>query len=287
MAHIETFTPESLEELAALLLAADGRPGPIMEGPTCELRVSGVAGLTAIRVRLDRVAELNRLEHEERGGLRAGAAVSLGMLQGFLPITRWYPILADALEADSRPVPATTLGEVLGGPEAAPATLLALLCLRARAAVFGPYGWSEAEVEGLVPGVGRGGCQPGEFVVDIRVPAPPPRTSGASARGLPAEGGPQAVAVLLAMEEDGRTCCGARLAAWAGGASPRRSLEAERLLAGRVLDPAGLSEAAHLAARAPEEGRAGTPPADLLGLTGLAHRALTRAWERVRQGSDG
>ncbi|HYL80515.1 MAG TPA: hypothetical protein VEU07_06860, partial [Candidatus Acidoferrum sp.] len=166
----------------------------------------------------------------------------------------------------------------------------ALICLRASAAIFGPHGWSELGVEALIPGSGTVGLQPGEFVVDVRLPAPPPRSGGAYIRLSPQEASDRSVTgtgVILVMEEDLVTCCGARVVlGGTAGTTAFRPLEAERFLAGKRLDPAVVQEAATLAVRSVKhEERAGArlKANPLEAIAETARRTILEALARVHK----
>jgi len=73
MMETETYTPETLEEVGALLLAADGEPRPLARGTSLIARSQGESA--PIVVALTHVPELNRLDYEERDGLLIGAAL--------------------------------------------------------------------------------------------------------------------------------------------------------------------------------------------------------------------
>jgi len=159
------------------------------------------------------------------------------------------------------------------------------MCLRASAAIFGPYGWSEMATEALLAGAGRIVLQPGEFVVDLRFPAPPPRSNGAFVRAVP-RGRSDSVAgvgAFLVLEPDLSTCCGARLTLGGVAPTPIRALEAERFLAGKFLEDAVLQKVGNLVARCalPVGGSAGECFDVVEGLT---RRAITEALSRIRNG---
>src|SRR5512137_2251553 len=181
MTDAETYVPESLDELAALLLAADGPGSPAIAGTRFLAQESGRAGPTAIIVEMGRVPELNRVEFDERNGLLIGAAVSLAVPLRFPPVQRAYAILADSggpVEpggaADGR-----TIGDCLSNAAPRADLTLPLICLGASVAVFGPHGWSEMSVESLCARPKGRALQPGEFIVDVRLPAPSARSGGA------------------------------------------------------------------------------------------------------------
>lgn len=257
MKDVEHFTPETLDEAAALLMAAEIQASPLAEGTVCATPVQG-SRTASIVIDLARIPELNRLDYDERNGLRVGTAVAYATLLEFPPVRRLYPILADGC---SLPGPAesrerATFGASLGRAVLPADVVSPLICLRASAAIYGPHGWSELGIEALFAEAGRIALQPGEFLVDVRLPAPPPRSSGAYLRSHPPEGigwVQAGVGAFLVMEDDLITCCGARLVLSRGSERPDRALEAERFLAGKrlegpVLDDAGgiLARIAHL-----------------------------------------
>jgi carbon-monoxide dehydrogenase medium subunit len=284
MSPVERFTPETLDEAAALLMAADERARPRFAG--AELIVGAAAEGASPSLVLDasRIPELNRLEYDERVGLAAGSAVPLATLLSFPPIPGTYPILVDGLDPGTpgsaeRP---GTLGEALTGERPGVDLVLPLVCLRAAVGIFGPHGWSEMSVEGLVAGWPQLGLHPGEFVVTVRLPSPPPRSGGAYLRAsAPAAGAPRGgVGAFLIMEDDLATCCGMRLIHAGEGSAPRRDLEVERFLAGKRLDASIVDAAGAVALRS-----LGAQPGRPEGLAMLTGTTIRRALERIRKKS--
>ncbi len=287
MPKIQEFTPETLEEAAALLMASDSTVRLSHEGTTLVGQARDGEQAYTIVLHLERLSELNRLEYDERGGLRIGAAVPYATLLEFPPVRRLYPLLADGCAAILRArLPGhLTPGGSLCTPPLSPDFLLPLSCLRAVAAVLGPHGWSEMAVESL--GVAAGGptVHPGEFFVNLRLPAPVPRSSGAYLRST-AEGddlpGGVAVGALLVMEDDLVTCCGLRLLLCAPPEAPRHVPAAERLLAGRRLEEAILEETGYLAARSlPRRGARGSRDLDQR-VARLIRHTILEALTRIR-----
>jgi len=291
MAKAETYTPETLDEVAALLLAADAQAHPVVTQTTLLTQAMGPAGPTSIIVDLRRVPEMNRLEYDERNGLLVGAAVPLSEPLRFPPVQHAYPILADGVSlADSDEARAgATLGQCLGHAAASADLVLPLICLGASVAVFGPHGWSEMTLEALCAR-GRGtALQRGEFLVDVRLPAPSARSGGAYARSTPGHAGGDAVGAgaFLVMQDDLETCCGARLAVRAEGPQPLRALDAERFLQGRRLEESAVSMAGDLTAqlcRPSTLSRSTDERSDTL--RDVACRAIRRALERARPRPD-
>jgi carbon-monoxide dehydrogenase medium subunit len=285
MKEVEYFTPETLDEAAALLLAAGSHARWLPGG--ADLAAEVVEGGRTISIVLDlkRIPELNRLDYDERSGLRIGAAAPFKTILEFSPVRRLYSMLADGSVsgAPGQSSDSVTLGGSLADAISCAEMSPPLICLRASAGIFGPYGWSEQALEALLAGTGRIILQPGEFVVDLHFPAPPPRSGGAYLRAV-APGGsgcdPTGVGVFLVLEQDLLTCCGARLALCGVSPAPMRALEAERFLSGKVVEGAVLQEAVDLTIRsvgASVSSSGGHPDV----LRSLARRAIEIALERV------
>ena len=291
MDNTETYAPESLDEVAALLLAAEEQPYPVVAGTALLTQVHGAAGPTRIIVELARVPEMNRLEYEERSGLLIGAAVPLDEPLQFPPLRGPYAILADGMSpAGSRPAGAgATLGECLSAQEPDANLALPLICLGGSVAIFGPHGWSEMSVEALCARQRGAALLPGEFIVDARLPACPRLSGGAYMRSVPGHSSEDALGagVFLVMQDDLETCCGARLTLRVGGGPPLRALDAERFLHGRRLEERAVGQAGDLAveaARLPSPlGSAEDRPTVLRDLT---CQAIRRALERARPRPD-
>jgi carbon-monoxide dehydrogenase medium subunit len=292
MTEIESFEPETLDEMAALLLAADDPEQPVVEGTEVVILVEPEHGGKYIRLKLGRVPELNRLEYDERHGLLVGTVVPFSTLLAFAPVQRLYPMLSDGLDSfqSDTGLQTATLAEALSRERTAAQMALPLVCLRASVGIYGPHGWSDMAVEALVARGHRAAIQPGEMVVDIRLPPPPIRSGGAYFQAPPDSQGqaaPTGVGVLLVMEEDLATCCGVRLAISGAAAGSVRALEAERFLSGKRLDEAVIEAVGDLALRmAGRHTLVGDPGMEhRVLLRGLTRRALLRALERVRSGA--
>ena len=270
---VQTFTPESLDEVAALLLAADGEAPPVLRG--------GCLRSDRLALEVRRVPELNRLDYDERNGLRAGVAVSLAEFLAFPP-ARLYPALTDAA-ACLPPRPEPTLGEALGWMRDGLHLRCGLFCLPASVAVFGPHGWSEIAAEAVFAEAAPPAVQSREFLVDLRLPAPPPYSSGAYQAGdwpgtSAATGG---AGVVLAMEPDGKRCCGGRLSFWTVSRPPMRILEVERYLAGKLLDERAAADAGDLADEVWRLGQPGKGSAWEASPRALCRAAIVKTLDRL------
>jgi len=287
MTDADTYMPESLDEVAALLLAADGPASPVVTGTRFLAQAGGPAGPTSIVVDMGRVPEMNRVEFDERNGLLIGAAVSLADPLRFPPVQHAYAILVDGGHPAGldESVAAGTLGERLSNQAAGADLALPLICLGASVAIFGPHGWSEMSVEALCARPKGRTLQHGEFIVDVRVPAPSPRSGGAYVRagfGGPPEGS-VGVASFLVMQDDLETCCGARLAVRLDSAQPSRVPDAERFLQGRRLDDITVEGAGDVTARnswLPDPSSSSTALPGVL--KAIACQVIRRALDRSR-----
>ena len=287
MPQAETYTPETLDEVAALLLAADAQAQPAVTRTAFLAAAMGPTGPMPIVIDVRRVPEMNRVEYDERNGLLVGAAVPWSEPLRFSPVRNAYAILADGVPLDDTDAARenVTLGQWLGNPARNADLALPLICLGASVAIFGPHGWSETTLEALCAR-GRGtALQPGEFLVDVRLPAPSPRAGGAYVRSAPGEidGDAVSAGAFLVMQDDLETCCGARLVIRADDLQPLRVLDAERFLQGRRLDRAVVDMAGDLSVQ-----RCGRPARsrsadDRAGaLRHAVCRAIMRAQERAR-----
>jgi CO/xanthine dehydrogenase FAD-binding subunit len=240
MPQAETYTPDTLDEVAALLLAADGQPPPRIQGATVLAHVERRDGSAPMLVDLSRVPELNRLAYDERSGLLIGAALPLVESMGSSVLGDAYPVLMDGLRALGAEVSRdrVTLADLLSGPSPAADLALPLVCQGAAAALFGAHGWSEMAVEALCMRRRGLALQQGEFIVDVRIPPPLPRSGSAYVGSAPsgAEGERIAAAAFLVMRDDPEVCCGARVMVWTAAGGFVRALDAERFLQGRSVD---------------------------------------------------
>lgn len=283
MPQHETYTPESLDEVSALLLAAESGT-PSLAGGSILLTCASSSEPTSIVVDLGRVPELNRLEYDERNGLLIGAVVPLADALRLPTLRHAYAILADSFgRMDEDPTRGrVTIAACLSRAEPGVEIVVPLICLGACIAIFGPHGWSETSVEALCARTDGTMLQPGEFVVGARCPGPAARSGGAYVCAVHGAAEQGAAGALLLMQDDLMTCCGARVAVCAAQGQPLRAPDAERFLHGRRLEPWGIEEAGRLAAEAwplvsPESEGAYRP-----ALQSAAAQAIQRALERVR-----
>jgi CO/xanthine dehydrogenase FAD-binding subunit len=288
MPQPEIYTPDTLDEAAALLLAADGQPHPCVQGATVLAYVERKDGPAPMLVDLSRVPELNRLAYDERSGLLIGAALPLAESLSASVVGDAYPILMDGLRALGTEAShdRVTVADLLSGPSPAVDLALPLLCQGAAAALFGAHGWSEMAVEALCMRRQGLALHQGEFIVDVRLPPPLPRSGGAYVGSSPsgAEGERIGAAAFLVMRDDPEVCCGARLMVWTAEGGFVRALDAERFLQGRSVDEDVARRASeHVAeAVAPRAGVSACAATRSERIAATACQAFRQAEERAR-----
>jgi aerobic carbon-monoxide dehydrogenase medium subunit len=285
-AAFEYHAPASLDDATALL-ARLGEDAKILSGgqsliPLMKLRLSspphvvdinGIPGLSYIR--------------EADGVLAIGALTRESELEESEIIRARYPLLNDTCKVIADPLVRNlaTIGGNLAHADPAndhPATMLAL---GAEIVARGPSGQRRIPIASFFTGPFETALKPGELLVEIRIPAPAPRSGGAYFKLERKVGdfATAAVAVQLTLRADG-ACERAGIGLTNVGLTPIKATEAEASLGGRRLDDATITEAARLAAAASE------PSADLRGSVAykrdlvrvLTARALRKAAERAQ-----
>jgi carbon-monoxide dehydrogenase medium subunit len=284
-AAFEYHTPASLDDATALL-ARLGEDAKILSGgqsliPLMKLRLSspphvvdinGIPGLSYIR--------------EANGVLAIGALTRESELEESDIVRARYPLLYDTCKVIADPLVRNlaTIGGNLAHADPAndhPATMLAL---GAEIVAKGPGGQRRIPIASFFTGPFETSLGPGELLVDVRIPAPAPRSGGAYFKLERKVGdfATAAVAAQLTLRADG-ACEQAGIALTNVGLTPIKAVQAEASLRGKRLDDTTITQASQLAAAASE------PAADLRGsveykkdlVRVLTARALRKAAERA------
>jgi len=248
--------------------------------------------LRAGRAKPRAIVDLKRLPglvgiREESGGFVIGAATS-GAEIGEHPSLRtaWPGVVEAANLIGSTQVQgrATLAGNLCNASPAAD-SVPALVAARAVCVILGPQGRRETLVEALPVAPGRTSLQPGEFVLEFRLPPRPPRSADAYLRLIPRTEMDIAVvgaAVSLTLDADGAVSA-AELALGAVAPTVLRVEAGGGALVGSRLDEAAL-EALATAARAacrPISDKRGTAEYRTKIAGVLARRAALIAYERA------
>ncbi len=284
-AAFEYHAPNSIGEATALLERL-GEDAKVLSGgqsliPLMKLRlaspghlvdINGIPGLAYVR--------------EADGFLRLGALTREVDLEESDVVRTRYPLLHDTCKVIADPLVrnlATVGGNLAHGDPANdhPATMLAL---DAEVIATGARGERRIPIASFFTGPFETALQPGEILVEIRVPVPPARSGGAYLKLERKVGdfATAAVAVQVALNADG-TCARVGIGLTNVGLTPIKATAAEGSLRGKRPDEAAIRRAAELAAEA------SSPAEDLRGsveykkdlVRVLTARALRRAVQRA------
>jgi carbon-monoxide dehydrogenase medium subunit len=284
-AAFEYHAPASLEEATALL-ARHREEAHILAGgqsliPMMKLRLASPGHL----IDINRIRGLAGMR-EADGFLRIGALTRESDVEESELVRTRYPILSDTSLVIGDPLIrnlATVGGNLAHGDPANdhPATMLAV---GAEVVAVGPGGERRIPAASFFTGPFTTALEPGEVLVEIRVPAPGPGSGGAYLKLERKVGdfATAAVAAQVTLGPDG-TCTRAGIGLTNVGSVAIQARQAEAFCKGKRLDDAVVREAGRLAAGEAE------PSEDLRGseeykrdlVRVLTARALRRAAERA------
>lgn len=240
----------------------------------------------AVLVDVNRVAALGGIE-ETDDVLRIGATARHAEVEGSDLVRDRYPLLHDAARVIADPLVRNrgTVGGSLAHADPAGDWGSVILASRAEVRVRGPDGERTIPADELFVTTFTTSLEPGELLLDVRVPRAGPREGGAYEKLERKVGdfATVAVAARVVLDEEGR-CEDVGLGLTAVGATNLRPREAEETLIGEVPDEGRIRSAAEKAAEA------SSPTADNRGseeykrdmVRVLTTRALRRSVARAR-----
>jgi len=281
----EYLRPKTLPEAVAML-QQHGDDAKILSGgqsliPMMKLRLARPSHL----IDINRVTGLSYIK-EEGGFLKIGGLTREADLEASDLIRKKYPLLLDTATVIADPQVrnmATVGGNLAHGDPANdhPATMIAL---RAQVVVTGAKGERVIPIDDFFVTLFTTALQHDEILTEIRVPVPPPKSSGAYFKLERKVGdfATAATAVQFTLDDKG-TVQQIGIGLTNAGPTPIRAKSAEDALRGKKPDAALISQASQLAMDAAD------PSADLRGpaeykkglIKELTKRALTRALERA------
>ena len=284
-APFDYHAPTSLAE-AIRLLQQHGDEAKVLSGgqsllPLLKLRLGSVAHL----VDIGRIPSLEYIK-EEGGYLKIGGRTRESALERSDLIKAKYPILYDTALVIADPLVRNraTVGGNLAHADPAndhPATMLAL---GAEVAAAGLNGERTIAIDRFFTGIFTTALAPGEILIEIRIPIPPPRSGGAYVK-LERKVGDFATAAAAVQVTLGATGTIERagIALTSAGPTPVRAVEAERFLQKKTPDRQTIAEAARVAAQgaSPSADRRGSVEYKREMARVLTARALAKAVERA------
>jgi carbon-monoxide dehydrogenase medium subunit len=254
MIRFDYAAPATLEQASALLLARPDATSLMAGGTDLLVEIKEQLRRVRLVVDLKRINGLDGLGIDADGALRFGALVTARRLETDARVRERWPGLHQAVtELGSIQVRqrATVVGNVCRASPSAD-TLPPLIADGAALHVWAPQGQREVAVEDFFTGPGRTVLRAGEVVLQVRVPAPAPRSGRVyikHGRRLAMELATVGVAAVVRLDGAGRIE-GARIALGAVAATPLRAREAEAALIGERPSAALWQHAAELAMRA-------------------------------------
>lgn len=281
--------PASLSEALKLLAEHPGATKVLAGGTDLMLQLQDGMWAPDYVVGVRDIPELNVLAYDAATGLTIGAATPLRQIETSSVVQEKYPHLATgASEIGS--VQIRNLASIGGNMcTATPSAdgIPSLVSLDATARIASVRGERTVPVRDFFVGVRRTVLQPDELLVDVRVPAPSPYTSGAYVK---LDTRPQmdlaivGVAATVTLAPGDSTIKKVAICLGAVATTPIRVPEAEEILIGRPLTDDLLAQAGAAAARAAR------PISDVRASADyrreqcdlMTRRAVRRAVERAR-----
>jgi len=253
MKNFSYLMPETIDEAISLLESHGEKAGYIAGGTDVMVKIKEGNLSPDYLVSLKHIPAMNDLSlDKESGELHIGALTTHRMLEKSSLIRLQYPILHDAVinigSVQIRNV-ATIGGNLVNAVPSADGAI-PLIAMDARVRFRGPRGEQTEDLIKFFLGPGQNILEHGEILTEIIIPPLLPRSGSAyikfgrrAAMELPLLG----VGVLLSLDEDMKHCARARICLGVAAPTPLRALEAEKFLAGKVVDEKTLVEAGRIA----------------------------------------
>ncbi len=186
MSHVEFIAPGTAEQAAKALLAGGRSARPLAGGTDLLVQLRSGRLPPGLIVDLKRIPGAIGIR-QEGGGFVIGAATP-GMTLGehrALGLA-WPGVVEAANLIGSTQIQgrASMAGNLCNASPAAD-SVPALVAARATCVVVGPEGRRTVAAEAIAVGPGRNSLAPGEFVLEIHLPARPPRAADAYLRSIP------------------------------------------------------------------------------------------------------
>jgi CO/xanthine dehydrogenase FAD-binding subunit len=220
------YVPAQNVEQAVSLLSLHKENARILNGGTdLIVQLRGGTRRASLLVDIKPIPEVNELTYDPARGLMVGAAVPCWRLCRYPAALQNYPGLVEAagliggVQIQSR----ATVGGNLCNASPAADSIPALIVHQAVCAIAGLRGIREVAVEDFCLGPGLTVLQPGEFLLALRLPPPPPGFGAAYLRFIPRAEMDIAVAgagAAVVLQPGGKVFASARIALGAVAPTP-------------------------------------------------------------------
>jgi len=284
----EYVAPKTVEEALSLLSQYKEEAKIIAGGQS--LLVVMKQGLLATEYLIDvkGLSTLDYINYDEGKGLRIGALTTHRAIEKSEVIQKHFGVLSE-MERNLATIQTRNWGTIGGNlchgdPAGDPAPVFIALKAKLKLASLG--GERIIDVEEFSRDYLEVALEPGEMLVEIQVPTPPPHTGTAYEKLMVMKGdmGIVGAVVSITLSPGDSVCQNARIALSNVSSVPLRAREAEKRLIGKALNDGLLTEAGEVAAEEAE------PPEDVHGsakyrremVKVFVKRAATKALERAK-----
>jgi CO/xanthine dehydrogenase FAD-binding subunit len=286
---IEYTAPKTINEAVAAMASQGSRARALAGGTDILVQLRGGRRSADLIVDMKNIPELNELSYSPQKGLTLGAATPCYRIYQDQTVASAYPGLIDA---------ASLIGSIqiqgrasIGGNlcNSAPSAdgIPPVIVLGGVATIVGPNGTREVPVSDFCTGPGQNVLQPGEILVSIHLPPPPPHSGASYLRFIPRNEMDIAVAGVgsqVVLDESGRNFVSARIALASVAPTPVFAREAGESLAGKPVSDEAIEEAAQkaMAAAKPINDMRGTVRQRIHLVGVLTRRTLNNAIKRAK-----
>jgi aerobic carbon-monoxide dehydrogenase medium subunit len=281
----EYFRPLSIEEGCSLLYKHKAEAKILAGGTDLFVKMKKKQILPKVVISLNGIQKLNRIEWDDREGLKIGPLVTHEALVNHPIVKEKFDFLSEAcFKIGTRQVRnmGTLVGNLCNASPSSDASA-PLLVLETKLRLVHLYGERTIPLQEFFIGPFQTALDPQEIVVEVQIPKPAPYTSGsyqylhkASCVGETLAG----AAVFLNMDPKGSTCREARIGLSSVSSTPIRARAAERILKGKRLEEKIIREAAQVAS---DETQPRSRPWYRREMSRvLVERAVLQAMEKIR-----
>ncbi len=287
-APFEYFRPRTLDEALSLLAEHGSDAKPLAGGQSLIPAMNFRLATPSVLVDLNAIPRLAYVAQGDSGGLNIGGMTRQRELERSRHVAARVPLISETMPYIAHPAIRNrgTVGGSLAHADPAAELPAVMIALNATMGLVGKSGERAVRAEDFFSGLFSTAIEPGELLVQIRIP-PPPERSGFAFEEIARRHGDFAlagVAVAVNLDVDGR-CAGARIALLSVGDRPMLSEHASEVLQGHPPSEEGIREAADAVAAQDID-----PASDIHASARyrrhlanvLTRRALERAFERAR-----
>jgi carbon-monoxide dehydrogenase medium subunit len=281
----EYFCPSSIEEGCSLLYKHQTEAKILAGGTDLFVKMKKKEILPKVIISLKGIQKLDRIEWDDRLGLRIGPLVTHEALVNHPIVREKFDFLSEAcFKIGTRQVRnmGTLVGNLCNASPSSDASA-PLLVLEANLKLVHLYGERVVSLEEFFIGPFQTILDPQEILIEIQIPKPARYTAGsyqylhkASSVGETLVG----AAVLLTMDQKDSSCQEVRIGLSSAAPTPIRAMAAERRLKGKRMDGKIVREVAQVAS---DEIQPRSRPWYRREMTKvLVERAILQAMEKIR-----